>query len=62
MFYEKAGEVFYPKGYIGGFVDSFQPEKINELIETLLEREYSEVAIKNILGGNYLRVINQVWK
>ena len=62
MFYERAGEVFYPKGYIAGVTDSFQPEKIGELIETLLKRGYSETAIKNILGGNYLRVIHQVWK
>lgn len=62
MFYEKAGEVFYPKGYVGGFTDSFQPEKINELIETLLKRKFSELSIINILGANYLRIVNQVWK
>ncbi|MGQ3889966.1 dipeptidase [Legionella sp. CNM-1927-20] len=63
LFYEKAGEVFYPKGYLQeNITDSFQPEKIDELIETLLKRGFSELAIKNILGGNYLRVVNQVWK
>lgn len=62
LFYQKAGDVVYPKGYVRGFVDSFQPEKINDLIETLLRRGFSESAIQNILGGNFLRVANQVWK
>jgi membrane dipeptidase len=62
MFYARAGEVFYPKGYVTGVTDSFQPEKIDELIETLLTRRYSEAAIKNILGANFLRVVTQVWK
>lgn len=62
LFYEKAGEVFYPKGYVSGFMDSFQPENLNELILTLLKRGFTELAIKNILGGNYLRVISKVWK
>ncbi len=62
MFYEKAGEVFYPKGYAGDAIDSFQPENLNELISTLFNRGFSELAIKNILGGNYLRVISKVWK
>lgn len=61
LFYQKAGATTYPKGYVGS-MDSYQPEKINELIEILLKRGYSESAIKNILGGNFLRVIKQVWK
>jgi membrane dipeptidase len=60
-FYQKAGEAVYPKGYVGS-MDSFQPEKIDELIEVLLQRGYTENVIKEILGGNFLRVIKQVWK
>ncbi len=62
-FYEKAGVTTYPKTYgsMHSF-DSFQPEKINELIEVLLTRSYSESTVKDILGGNFLRVIQQVWK
>jgi membrane dipeptidase len=61
LFYQKAGLTTYPKGYLGP-IDSLQPEKIDEIIEELLLRHYSESAIKNILGGNFLRVAKQVWK
>ncbi|ATN85355.1 dipeptidase [Coxiella burnetii] len=61
MFYKKAGATTYPKGYLGS-MDSFQPEKIDELIEELLKRGYSDSAIKNILGGNFFRVAKRVWK
>lgn len=61
LFYQKAGNVTYPKGYVGS-MDSFMPEKIDELIEALLKRNYSEMDIKNILGGNFIRVAGQVWK
>lgn len=62
-FYQKAGVATYPKGY-GSMqtIDSFQPEKIYELIEVLLTRAYSEHSIKAILGDNFLRVVHQVWK
>lgn len=61
LFYQKAGSTTYPKGYLGS-MDSFQPEKIDEIIEELLLRHYPESAIKNILGSNFLRVAEQVWK
>ncbi|OGT44724.1 MAG: peptidase [Gammaproteobacteria bacterium RIFCSPHIGHO2_12_FULL_38_11] len=60
MFYEKAGAT-YPKGYLGS-MDSLQPEKMDEVIEELLKRKYSDNDIKNILGGNFLRVAKQVWR
>ena len=60
LFFEKAGAT-YPKGYLGSF-DSLQPEKIDEVIEELLKRKYSDNDIKNILGGNFLRVAKQVWR
>lgn len=59
-FYQNAGAT-YPKSYLGS-MDSLQPEKIDEIIEELLVRGYSELDIKNILGGNFLRVAEQVWK
>jgi membrane dipeptidase len=61
MFYQKAGATTYPKGYLGS-MDSLQPEKIDEIIEELLTRGYSDSIVKNILGGNFLRVAEQVWK
>jgi len=61
LFFQKSGATTYPKGYLGSF-DSLQPEKIDEIIEELLLRGYSEPTIKNILGGNFLRVAEQVWR
>lgn len=61
LFFQKAGATTYPKGYIGS-MDSLQPEKIDELIEELITRRYSDSSIKNILGDNFLRVAEQVWK
>jgi membrane dipeptidase len=61
LFYQKAGAATYPKNYLGS-MDFLQPEKIDEIIEELIIRGYSELIIKNILGGNFLRVAKQVWK
>lgn len=60
-FYQKALPTIYPKGYLGA-MDSLQPEKIDEIIEELFLRGYSEANIQNMLGGNFLRVVAQVWK
>lgn len=61
LFYSKAGPSTYPKGYVDQ-LDSFQLEMIDELIEQLLIRNYSETAIKDILGENFIRITQQVWK
>lgn len=38
-----------------------KPHQLIEIVEILLQRGYKEQDIKNILGGNYLRVIKQTW-
>jgi len=60
--------------YITGHPDVFPPEKfkdylafvapeqIPEFTELLYRRGYSEQVISGILGGNFLRVANEVWK
>lgn len=60
-FFQKAGATTYPKGYVGS-IESLQIEKIDEIIEVLIARGYSNENIIAILGGNFLRVVNQVWK
>lgn len=40
----------------------FQPEQLAELTDTLLARGYSEDAVKGILGENFLRVAETVWR
>lgn len=39
-----------------------QPEQIPEIAEQLLQMNYSEQDVRNILGENHLRVARQVWK
>lgn len=39
-----------------------QPEQVEELTEMMLGAGYGEAAIRQILGGNWLRVARQVWR
>ena len=48
----------YPDGG-SGYV---RPEDLPHLTQTLLDRGYGEAAIRGILGGNFLRIAEQVWK
>lgn len=62
LFYQKAGVTTYAKkGYVGS-MDSLQPEKIAEVIEVLLQRNFTDEQIIGILGGNFLRVASNVWQ
>jgi membrane dipeptidase len=36
--------------------------EVLNFIEKLKKRGYSEIDIRKILGGNYMRVFSQVWK
>jgi membrane dipeptidase len=47
-------------GYKPG-IKLFAPEQLPELTETLLDRGHSEGNIEKILGGNMLRVAEEVW-
>ena len=40
----------------------FDPEQLPELTELMLKRGYSEGIVRNVLGGNWLRVCTKVWK
>lgn len=60
IFFEKSG-VNYPSGYLGS-MDGVQPEQIDEIIETLLNHNYSKDDVTKIVGSNFLRVASQVWK
>lgn len=59
-FYQNTGGT-YPKGYLGE-IDSFTPEKIDELIEALIKRNYTDDEIQKMLGQNFIRVAKDVWK
>ncbi|MEQ8347051.1 MAG: membrane dipeptidase [Sneathiellaceae bacterium] len=54
----------WPKGY--GYdnteINQVEPEMAPRITEALLGRGYDEAAVGNIIGGNWLRLIRQVWK
>ena len=61
----KKNAAVYPSNYGIKSVNSWksvQPEQITSIVNELQMREYDDQTIQKILGGNYLRVANQVWK
>lgn len=61
QFLQNTSPSTYPTGYLGS-LDSFQPDNLDALIDTLCKRHYSSEAIMAMLGGNFLRVAQQVWR
>lgn len=49
-------------GYDVALMDFMPPEGLPKLTELMLQRGYSDEAIGGILGGNFRRVVKQVWK
>lgn len=41
---------------------AFAPEQYVELTQTLLDHGYTEADVKRVLGGNFMRVFDAVWK
>jgi membrane dipeptidase len=54
-------DVFPPEKF-EDFLSFVEPEQIPEFTELLYKKGYSEQVISGILGGNFLRVAEQVWK
>jgi membrane dipeptidase len=54
-------ETFDPARYSDGF-PMMAPEQIPRMTELLSNMNYSDQDVRNILGGNHLRVASQVWK
>jgi membrane dipeptidase len=54
-------ETYPPAKYPQGLA-MMEPERIPELAEGLLRRGYGAQQVRNIFGGNHLRVARQVWK
>lgn len=53
-------EIFPPE-LIQDYLAFVKPEQIPEIAELLLRRGYSEEVVYGVLGGNFLRVAEQVW-
>jgi membrane dipeptidase len=61
LFFQKAGHTTYPKNYVGS-MNSLQPEKIQEIVEVMIKRNFTDQQIIDVLGGNFIRVAKRVWK
>lgn len=56
-------ERYWPKSqYPSGRVRCATPSQFHEIAEALLRRNHREDVIRNVLGGNFRRVAEQVWK
>ncbi|MGC4250230.1 MAG: membrane dipeptidase [Sphingobium sp.] len=55
---------FWPieEGYHDGPIRFLPPSDLPEVVDILLKRGYGEDALRAILGGNFLRVAQEVWK
>ena len=49
------------EGY-GGTLEMVPPERMPEIVESMLRLGYAEDDVRAILGGNLLRVAREVWK
>jgi membrane dipeptidase len=52
----------FPPGKFNDYLAMVEPEQFPEFTELLCQKGYSEEIIRGILGGNFLRVAEQVWK
>ena len=52
----------FPPEKIKDYLSFVEPEQFPEFTELLWQKGYSEQIIRGILGGNFLRVAEQVWK
>lgn len=43
-------------------VDFVEPEQVPEVVDSLLKLGYTDENLRSILGGNHLRVAQQIWK
>ena len=51
-----------PAGDPAGSMQQVEPERLSAIVDALLGMNYSEADITAILGGNWLRVCEQVWR
>ena len=60
----KSNKFGLPKEYLenmGGFI-YFEPEKIYDVVNILIKKNYKIKDIKGILGENFLRIASKNWK
>jgi membrane dipeptidase len=52
----------FPPDKIGDVLSFVEPEQFPEFTDLLYQKGYSEQIIRGVLGGNFLRVAEQVWR
>jgi membrane dipeptidase len=52
----------FPPGKFNDYLAMVEPEQIPEFTELLFQKGFSEEVISGVLGGNFLRIAEQVWK
>ena len=52
----------FPSDKMKDFLSFVEPEQFPEFTELLYQKGYSDAVIQGILGGNFLRVAEHVWK
>jgi len=52
----------YPPDKVNDYLSFVEPEQFPEFTELLVQKGYREQIINGILGGNFLRVAENVWK
>jgi len=62
MDYIKGHPDVFPPEKFNDYLAMVEPEQIPEFTELLFQKGYDEQIISGILGGNFLRVAEEVWK
>ena len=60
--YVEAYPDIFPPDKIQDFLSFVEPEQFPEFTELLYQKGYNEQTIRGILGGNFMRIAEQVWK
>jgi membrane dipeptidase len=60
--YVEAHPDIFPRDKIQDYLSFVEPEQFPEFTELLCQKGHSEQIIRGILGGNFFRVAEQVWK
>jgi membrane dipeptidase len=60
--YRANKDTMFPNGYPPPPWQYWPPERVEDLVEVLLRRGYTEEHVRGILGANFLRVARSVWR
>ena len=54
---------FWPQSeYPDGATTYSRPSQMRELVEVLLRRGHSEATVRDVMGGNFMRLAREIWK